>query len=106
MRFHVHGISRSTGVQTTLVVDAKHHEAAEAIAQRQLIVSEVVPEGGLAEPGVFDRNALDDAPTPAPTHAPAIQPSSRTRPHGKFIWIALAAILLAFLIVVLIWRRT
>ncbi|HEY8748906.1 MAG TPA: hypothetical protein VIM11_13075 [Tepidisphaeraceae bacterium] len=104
MRYHVHGISRNTGLQTTLVVDAKHHEAAEAIAQRQLVVSEVVPVGGLAEPEIFDRNAADGIPEPFIFDlSPAL--AIKLRPSRKRIWLIAMAILLAILVVVVLRRR-
>ena len=53
MRYRVRGIHLSTGKETVLVVNAKHHEAAEAVARREMTVHEVVPEGGLAEPEDF-----------------------------------------------------
>ena len=84
MRYHVRGISRATGKETTLVVNAKHHEAAEAIARREMNVSEVVPEGGLAEPEIFDPREFDDPPkskdpTPATRQVPPKIRSSRRR---------------------------
>jgi hypothetical protein len=105
MRYRVHGISRNTGAETTLIVTAKHHEAAEAIAQRQLVVSEVVPEGGLAEPEVFDRNAADGILSIPESPAPA-RPPVTPRGSSKLIWFMVAAILLGVAVVLLVWRRS
>jgi hypothetical protein len=55
MRYRVHGTSRSTGAPATLRVEAKNHDAARAIAARHLVVAQVEPEGGLAEPEIFER---------------------------------------------------
>ena len=55
MRYRVHGTSRSTGAPATLRVEAKNHEAARAIAAQHLVVAQVEPEGGLAEPEIFER---------------------------------------------------
>jgi hypothetical protein len=114
MRYHVRGISRTNGRETTLVVEAKHHEAAKAIATRQLIVSEVVPEGGLTEPEAFDPRSLDAPQIEDPAEAlaravnsrPATPTPSRPRRRDQrnLIFISLA-ILLAILVVVLIMRR-
>jgi hypothetical protein len=104
MRYRVHGISRNTGAATTLIVTAKHHEAAEAIAQRQLVVSEIVPEGGLAEPEIFDRNAADGI-LPIPKSAVPAQAPEAAGPSGVRIWLIIVAILLAVLGVVVFSHR-
>jgi len=102
MRYHVHGISRTTGKQTTLLVNAKHHEAAHAIASRQLLVSEVLPEGGLAEPEVFDPRAVDGAPSPVESAPPPSPPAPRQRrPRLLLILLVLALLATVFLIVFL-----
>jgi hypothetical protein len=99
MRYRVHGISRTTGKETTLLVNAKHHEAAHAIGSRQLFVSDVLPEGGLPEPEVFDRRALDPAPIESTPHSP---PAPRERrPRLPLILIFLALLATLFLIIFL-----
>src|SRR5882724_8030542 len=97
MRYRVHGIHRGTGAETILVVEAKHHEAAEAIAQRQMIVSQVIPEGGLAEPGVFDwerpKDPNDLASAVAQAAADGKNQSQRPTPAPR--WRLLALIITA-----------
>ena len=60
MRYRVHGTSRTTGAQSTLLVEAKNHEAARALASQRLVVGQVEPEGGLAEPEIFERPEKSD----------------------------------------------
>ena len=103
MRYRVHGISRTTGKETTLLVNAKHHEAAHAIASRQVLVSEVIPEGGLAEPEVFDPRALD----PAPELPVVSSVESQTTAQSRRRWVVPSLVVIAVLglMVLLIFLR-
>src|SRR5579871_4348210 len=109
MRYLVTGVSRTTGRETTLVVNAKHHEAAEAIAQQHLIVSSVTPEGGLSEPEPFDPRSLDPKPEILPTFPSTPTPSfpkpRRPRRVPTFIISLVLAILLIALFVFVVMRR-
>ena len=108
MRYHVHGQSRTTGKQTTLVINAKHHEAAHAIAQRELIVSQVVPEGGLTEPEVFDPRAFDEPAEPMIPMPANSSLLSRRPPRHSFLailFIVCLFILLGVLALLLIRRH-
>ena len=109
MRYRVHGISRMTGMEATVIVEAKHHDAAEAIAQRQMIVAEVTPEGGLEEPEIFDRNAADRMDQSLVDVVPQSDtggrsPNRRKRP-GRSGWVIAFVLAIGFLAALLLWLR-
>jgi hypothetical protein len=110
MRYRVQGVSRSTGAKAMILVQAKDHDAARTIANRQLIVESVEPEGGLAEPEVFERperEGLEELTAAVQMQAKEPAGARAKRSGMKWSIITLVAGILVTMIAVLLalWIR-
>ena len=110
MRYRVHGVSRSTGAEAILVVEAKDHEAAAAVALRHLIVKRVEPEGGLAEPEAFvppAKEGLDDLASAVQSQATGGADAPNRAAARPWRWLVAVACLVAVVLIALVvmWSR-
>lgn len=108
MRYRVRGINLETGLETVVVVEAKHHEAAEAVARRQMTVYEVTPEGGLMEPGDFEwkppeqRDELASA-VAQKASGEVKRPAPRRRPSASAVAIGITLLIVAAAAASIFW---
>lgn len=113
MRYRVHGTSRTTGAQSTLLVEAKNHEAARALASQRLVVGRVEPEGGLAEPEIFERpeksdiEQLAEAVEPGNREAAGARNAVASKRRSRRRLVALSILILVLAVLLLaIWSKS
>ena len=109
MRYRVRGMHLGTGKETVVVVEAKHHEAAEAVARRQMTVYEVTPEGGLAEPGdvEWERPKEPDALASAVAQKKAgqVKPAPRRKSTASRVAIVITLVVVGGAALLLWWTH-